>query len=256
MSDTTSAKRPRGTRWCSIGSWGAAIGMVMAVLGVAGVRIGIFSTVGAFLVFGVGALMGAISILMLLGGLVLSKGTGGDVDAGRVYGALIGAVLLIAAILILRPDTGGAPPIHDITTDLDNPPAFSEAMRTARSDGGAENPPEYSGGDTPDLQRAAFPELQTVIISKPPADVFKAAEKVATEFGWEVVNADASAGLLEATDTTKWFRFKDDVVIRIQPSGAGSAVDVRSKSRVGRGDMGANATRIKAFLTRLDAYTS
>jgi uncharacterized protein (DUF1499 family) len=69
--------------------------------------------------------------------------------------------------------------------------------------------------------------------------------------GWEVVGRDADTGRIEAVDTTRWFGFKDDIAIRVTPAGAGSRIDVRSKSRVGRGDLGTNARRIRAYLQRL-----
>jgi uncharacterized protein (DUF1499 family) len=69
--------------------------------------------------------------------------------------------------------------------------------------------------------------------------------------GWELVAADSAAGRIEATATTRWFGFKDDVVVRIRPDAAGSRVDVRSVSRVGRSDVGANAERIRAYLRRV-----
>ena len=73
----------------------------------------------------------------------------------------------------------------------------------------------------------------------------------AVELGWEIVAAEPDRGRIEATATTFWFRFKDDVVIRLTPRGYGTYVDVRSKSRIGGGDMGANANRIRRFLQRL-----
>jgi uncharacterized protein (DUF1499 family) len=69
--------------------------------------------------------------------------------------------------------------------------------------------------------------------------------------GWEVVGRDAQAGRIEAVDTTRWFGFKDDIAIRVSAAGAGSRVDVRSKSRVGRSDLGTNARRVRAYLERL-----
>ena len=84
-----------------------------------------------------------------------------------------------------------------------------------------------------------------------PADAFKRALQAARDMGWEIVAADAAAGRIEATDTTFWFGFKDDVVIRVEADGAGSRVDLRSVSRVGVGDVGANAARIRAYLRTL-----
>ena len=88
-------------------------------------------------------------------------------------------------------------------------------------------------------------------MQSPPDDVFDRSEQVVQGLGWEVVNADRAAGRIEATDTTFWFGFKDDVVVRIRPADNGSRVDLRSVSRVGGGDIGANAARIRAFSSRL-----
>jgi uncharacterized protein (DUF1499 family) len=75
--------------------------------------------------------------------------------------------------------------------------------------------------------------------------------QVAQDMGWEILTADRTAGRVEATDTTRWFGFKDDVTVRIAADGPGSRVDVRSKSRVGKGDLGTNAHRIRSYQKRL-----
>ncbi|MGH8720432.1 MAG: DUF1499 domain-containing protein, partial [Burkholderiales bacterium] len=84
-----------------------------------------------------------------------------------------------------------------------------------------------------------------------PAEAFKRALQAARDLGWEIVAAEGVAGRIEATDSTFWFGFKDDVVIRVEADGAGSRIDVRSVSRVGVGDVGANAKRIRAYLRAL-----
>ena len=140
------------------------------------------------------------------------------------------------------------PPIHDITTDPDDPPAFV-AILPLRA--GASNPPEYAGAETAAQQRRAYPDLAPVELPVPPATAFARARDAATSMGWELVAADSAAGRVEATATTRWFGFKDDVVVRVRPSGAGSRVDVRSKSRVGGSDVGANAARIREYVARL-----
>ena len=66
-----------------------------------------------------------------------------------------------------------------------------------------------------------------------------------------LVAAEAADGRIEATDTTFWFGFKDDVVVRVQPADNGSRIDVRSESRVGKSDVGTNARRIRAYLAKL-----
>ncbi len=141
------------------------------------------------------------------------------------------------------------PPIHDITTDTVNPPAFVDVL-PLRAD--APNPPDYAGEEVASQQRAGYPDIRSVEITKTPAEVFAAALQVVEASGWELVGSDEASGRIEAVATTQWFGFKDDVVVRIQPGRAGmSVVDVRSKSRVGRSDIGANAARIRGFLSAL-----
>ncbi len=140
------------------------------------------------------------------------------------------------------------PPIHDITTDTGRPPEFV-AILPLRAN--APNPTSYGGPDLARAQAGAYPDLRTHRMAAAPADAFKRALQAARDMGWEIVAADAAAGRIEATDTTFWFGFKDDVVIRVEADGAGSRVDVRSVSRVGVGDVGANAKRIRAYLQAL-----
>jgi uncharacterized protein (DUF1499 family) len=82
------------------------------------------------------------------------------------------------------------------------------------------------------------------------------ADKVAMAMGWDVVARAPEEGRLEAIDTTKWFGFHDDIVVRIRADGGGSRIDIRSKSRVGRSDLGVNARRIRDFIARLKAEGS
>ena len=143
------------------------------------------------------------------------------------------------------------PPIHDITTSIENPPAFV-AIAPLRAS--PPNPAEYLGGETSDLQRQFYPDIMSRIYIQSPDEVFTAVTEVAQEMGWEIVDADNTEGRVEATDTTKWFGFKDDVVVRMVSGTANSTVlDVRSKSRVGRSDIGVNANRIRDFITRLNS---
>lgn len=139
------------------------------------------------------------------------------------------------------------PPIHDISTDTVNPPEF-EAIAPLRAD--APNPVEYAGDETAEQQREAYPDIQPLTVEAYPAIVFDHALAAAQAQGWEIV--EAGEGRIEATDTTFWFGFKDDIVIRISADNGGSVVDVRSKSRIGRSDVGANAARIRAYLEDLE----
>ena len=143
------------------------------------------------------------------------------------------------------------PYIHDITTDTLNPPEFI-AVVPLRAD--APNPVEYGGEDIASQQREAYPDIVSFITDAYPTIVFDHALAVVETLGWDLVDSDPNSGRIEATDTTFWFGFKDDVVIRIQGSDGGSVVDVRSKSRVGRSDVGTNAARIRRFLDALEEW--
>ncbi len=249
---TETNRRPPGTRWCNTGIALALVAAVLTAIGLAGGRTGLLSSIPAFMSFGIGALLFAVSIIVNLVGLTISKGTAGDASAGRTVIAVAAGILVIGAALSQRPASSGAPPIHDLTTDTANPPAFV-AVVPLRAD--APNPPEYLDDGTAEEQRQAFPELTTLTIDMPAPQVFAAAEQVVGDLGWEMVEANLPDGRIEATDTTYWFGFKDDVVIRIVGDDERTRVDVRSKSRVGRGDMGTNARRINDFLTALTAKT-
>jgi hypothetical protein len=131
------------------------------------------------------------------------------------------------------------PYINDITTDAESPPQFT--------------PPKTYENYLAELQQIGYPDLHALELAAPPKQVFARAAETARDYGWEITALDESAGTIEAVATTRWFGFKDDVAIRVRASGAGSRVDLRSKSRVGRSDAGANAQRIQAFLARMAA---
>jgi len=142
------------------------------------------------------------------------------------------------------------PAIHDISTDLDRPPAFTAGVPLRA---GAPNPMAYPGPEVAAKQRAGYPDLGPILVARPLAATYRAALAVVAELGWELVVASPGTRRIEATDTTAWFGFTGDIVVRIQPAGDGARVDVRSRSRVGRSDLGANAERIRRFRTRLQA---
>ena len=131
------------------------------------------------------------------------------------------------------------PPINDISTDTDNPPRYMTASRA------------YPGAEFARQQRAAYPDILPIAVPVPPRAAFAKAVAAAEAMGWEVVGRDAAAGTIEAVDTTKWFGFKDDIAIRVTATQDGSRIDIRSKSRVGRSDIGTNARRIRAYSEHL-----
>jgi uncharacterized protein (DUF1499 family) len=193
---------------------------------------------------------GLVAGLVALAGLVLAL----LARAGRTALLSLATLALLAGVAAV-PVThlraaGRVPPIHDISTDLDDPPRFVAVLPHRQ---GAPNPAEHAGPALAAQQRAGYPDLGPVRFSAPPDRVFARAVDVARRLGWEIVATAPAEGRLEATDRTRWFGFRDDVVVRVRPDGAGSRVDVRSVSRVGRSDLGTNARRIRGFLESLRA---
>jgi uncharacterized protein (DUF1499 family) len=108
--------------------------------------------------------------------------------------------------------------------------------------------------NVPEAQRTSYPDIQPAVLEGvAPAEAFTRAAAAVEQLGWEVVAAVPAEGRIEATDTTRFFGFKDDVVIRLRAEGGGTRIDVRSKSRVGMGDVGANAARVRKFLALVKA---
>lgn len=176
----------------------------------------------------------------------------------RAAFALLGAAGAGLAYSIPESYRPGAeiPPIHDITTDTVDPPEFV-AVLPLRAD--APNTAVYGGGEgqTPQSlaaqQQAAYPDIVTQRFDESPDVVFERAADAARALGWEIVAEVPAEGRIEATDTTFWFRFKDDIVIRIRADGNGTILDARSVSRVGLSDTGTNAARLRRFFARLEA---
>jgi uncharacterized protein (DUF1499 family) len=181
--------------------------------------------------------------------------------AGRqrraIWQALAG--LLIGLIVVGVPwsyvrAAHALPPIHDITTDPDNPPAFDEATLSLRA--GAANPTTYGGQDVADQQRQAYPDIRPLVINVPTDRAFDLALDAARAEGWRIVATEPQRRRIEASDQTFWFGFIDDIAVRISPQPTGSRIDVRSVSRVGRSDIGTNAARIRAYLDQIRAEHS
>ena len=144
------------------------------------------------------------------------------------------------------------PFIHDITTDTVDPPAFV-AVVAAREAAGA-NPHDYAGEAVARQQECGYPDLTALLAEADPETAYDRALEVAERMEWEIVAADRALGRIEATDTSTWYGFKDDIVVRVLAADgdAGSRIDMRSLSRVGRSDVGVNAARIRAYLGALE----
>jgi uncharacterized protein (DUF1499 family) len=143
------------------------------------------------------------------------------------------------------------PPIHDITTDPDNPPAFVAVVALRTAEGG--NPIAYEGSKIAEQQRHAYPDIVPLSVALAPNLAFKRAFDTAQRMGWTIDATDESAGRIEASESSRWFGFTDDIVIRVAAADSGSRIDLRSSSRQGRSDFGVNAARIRAYLSALRA---
>jgi len=164
--------------------------------------------------------------------------------------ALVLALAVIVPLGALAWKASRVPAIHDITTDTLQPPPFLAVLPLRAA---ALNPVDYGGAEVAAKQRAAFPDLGPLLLSVGPAEAFNRALSAARTMGWDIVASDPPGGRIEATDTTFWFGFKDDIVVRVTPLPTGSRVDARSLSRVGGGDLGANAARIRRYLAAVKA---
>ena len=168
---------------------------------------------------------------------------------------ITGIAVICAAVAVIMPlslmnKAKSVPAIHDITTDMVNPPKFV-AILPLRAD--APNPAAYQGDEIAKQQLEAYPELQTKTFAHTADKVFAAALATLGSMGLEVVAAEPTEGRIEAVHTTRWFGFKDDVVIRIQAEGQITLFDARSKSRVGRSDVGKNAERLNDLIDGIES---
>lgn len=215
----------------------ALVGLVLLALSGPGVRFELFSYRTGLTIFRWCAYVGIAAMLLSVIALAVPASRRRGI-ALPIIALLVGG-LVFAAPFQLQRTAQGVPPINDITTDMQNPPRYMTANLG------------YPGEQFAKQQRAAYPDIKPVMLSVPPREAFERAVRAAESMGWEVVGRDAAAGTIEAVDTTKWFGFKDDIAIRITAADAGSRIDIRSKSRVGRSDIGTNARRIRAYAERL-----
>jgi uncharacterized protein (DUF1499 family) len=237
-------------RVASVGFMIAVAAAVAAMLAGLGSRWGWwdFRTGFAVLRWAVYGAIAAAALALLGLGLALK-----DSQRGVILALLGIAIGLVTAYVPWqwRRTAERVPPIHDITTDLESPPPF-EAILPLRAE--ASNPAVYGGDSIAAQQREGYPELGPLVLETSSAEVFHLALETARDMGWEMVDSDPNEGRIEATDTTFWFGFKDDIVVRVaEAAEGGTRVDVRSVSRVGRSDVGTNAARIDEFLERLAA---
>lgn len=220
-------------------------GVAVFLAGPVAVQIGVLSPFLGFRLFLLGVLFGLLALLLGIGGLWATRsGSGRSGRARAWFGLGAGALMLAVVAANLAP----GPAINDITTDLEDPPVFVYA---GTLEANRDRDLGYPGEAFASAQKAGYPDLAPLRVSLPPAQAFREAVAAAESLGWEITDRDPSGGRFEAYEVSRAFRFVDDVVVRVRPAPGGSVVDVRSKSRDGRGDIGVNAARIRRFTATL-----
>ena len=232
---------------------GAVLAALVAAIGSAtglwGFRPALQSLRYLFFAAAAGAVLGLI-------GLVMARRRGKLMLANLVAVVVaLGFVLYLGNLVRIA---RSVPAIHDVATDLDDVPQF--ARLTVRADN-LENVPDDGRAELKALppearwkavHRAHYGDLRTLRLATPPAETVRRVAALARQRGWDVASVDEKAGTVEATETSFFFRYKDDVVVRVRPApGGGSLVDMRSISRVGASDVGMNAKRVRSFLADL-----
>ncbi len=221
--------------------------LVLPLLGALGTHFGVLNFKLGLLLWAIGLLIGLICFIGGIIAVIAVVRRNRTADRRPVF---IGTALAAVMVVFLGVQVAGArgvPPIHDITTDTADPPQFDAAVKL-RGEGPDINTLVYDAQKLPPLQQAAYPNVVPLDVAVPPAKALDATVAALGALGFEVVNADRDALRVEAVATSFWFGFKDDVVVRIRPAEAGARIDVRSVSRVGVGDSGANAKRIVKIL--------
>ncbi len=251
--ETQSQGAGAGTLWAARAGLGlAVIGLIVELVSGWGYRHGWWGLgVALHYLFGYGGVVAIVGGVVSLVVLALAIGMKARGAALALLGVVAGAVPGVTFYRQYRM-ARSVPPINDVATDLTNPPGYVTA---ATSEFWKGKDMSYPAGFA-DSVRRGYPDLRSLVLPLRAAKAYGLAHATAMGMpGWEVTGTDSVAtggGRIEATATTAWFGFKDDVVIRVAPRGTDSTVvDVRSKSRVGRSDVGANAARIRDYFAAL-----
>jgi len=190
----------------------AVLAALALVLSGPGTRFGLWPWNAGIILFGLAGLLGIVGGIIAAIGLLIPRARQGALPV-LLAAIVVGAGAAVMPLLGLL-QARSAPPINDVSTDLAT-------------------------------------DLQPLMLAGSAESAFSKALAAAEAMGWEIAKSDPKAGRIEAVATSFWFGFKDDVVVRVTPTGSGSRIDVRSKSRVGGSDAGTNARRIRAYFERL-----
>jgi uncharacterized protein (DUF1499 family) len=224
----------------------ALVSALAAILSGVGTRFESWNFHVGLLILKWSAYGGLVAAAVSIAGCVFAFRSGSGL-ALALIGMIVGVVLVGAPVYWME-KARHVPPIHDITTDTADPPEFVSLLPLRRN---ASNPSDYGGPQVAAQQLRAYPDITALVRDIPPEAAFEMALAASRRMGWKIIDADRADGRIEAFDTTFWFGFKDDIVIRVKKDGQGSRVDIRSVSRVGISDVGTNATRIRKFFKEM-----
>lgn len=243
--------RRLGSVLARCGFYGALLAALTAMAAGFGSRTGLWHYSSGFAILTRAAWGGVAAAVVSLIGVLAAVTTRQLTNGILALLGLIAGVVIFAVPFSWQAAARAVPPIHDITTDIVQPPHFVAILPLRQ---GAPNPAGYGGNEVARQQLVAYPEIKTVTLNVRHDMAFTRAYAAVRALGWKVVAAVPDEGRIEATDTTFWFGFTDDIVIRISPASDRSLIDIRSVSRVGRSDVGTNAKRIRTFIQQLTEY--
>jgi uncharacterized protein (DUF1499 family) len=250
------ARRIKADPVSRLAAWSLRIALfsiAVVLLGIVIVRSGILEIVPSLAAFGGGLLLAAIAIVLALAAFVVIWREGLQ-GLGQAVGAMLIGVAILAYPAWFGVKAYRLPAIYDITTDPIDPPKFEQIARLRPREA---NPILYAGLRAAELQRAAYPDVEPLIVSATPQVAYDAAMTVMTKLKWRIVDARTPLagrreGHIEAVARTPILGFRDDVVLRIRQDPDGARIDMRSTSRYGRHDFGTNAKRIVSLSEAID----
>jgi uncharacterized protein (DUF1499 family) len=251
----TMARRPFHDEPTSkIAVWSSRLALfafAVAVLSIIIVRSNLLEIVPALATFAAALVFAGLAILLAFGGFIVIWRQGYS-GLGRALLGLFLGLALLAFPAYLGTRALKLPAISDVTTDTANPPRFDALARQRPRDR-----TDYPGQAVAALQRGGYPDIGPLELDVAPKVAYDAALALVTKRKWAIADTRPPTlarrdGAIEAVARTPIMGFRDDVVIRVTPIGQGTRIDVRSASRVGSHDFGANASRIRSLLEDLD----
>lgn len=230
-------------RVATIASWLGKFAPSCALAGILGIQIGVVPPLGGYLFLLIGLVAALFSVGFGTAAVIATRSN--KEGSGRAAGwlGLSSGMVMLTLTIVGIGNGGGSPPINDITTDVEHPPSFAAASEVPDFEGRDMSYP----ADFVAIVEKHYSYLESLHVDQQPISAYEKAIATSQSLGWEIVHQDPDQLTINARETSFLFKFVDDIVIRVQPDGSGAVVDLRSKSRDGRGDLGVNAARIVAF---------